>query len=159
MAYFRVEHRIGVPAPPHVVWEVISNLAGWAGWNPLYVKAEGQLRIGGQLTIHERWPSTGREDVIQPKVVDWVPDNQILWRLPAFRGWVQRLRYIEIDKLTDEGCIFSNGEDWSGFFTRYVPAARRREMYDGFTAFGEAVREQSVRLWKDRGGNPILEAL
>ena len=154
MARFRIEHRLGVAAPPQVVWQVVSNLEGWPGWNPLYVKADGVLRIGTQLTITQTLKGLP-DTVIQPTIVDWVPDNQILWRLSG--GLLQRLRYIEIDKLSDEGCIFSNGEDWSGLLAGLIPVELRKALRRGYEALGEAVRDQSLKLWKEQGGSPTSE--
>jgi hypothetical protein len=156
MARFRIEHRLGVAAPAPVVWQVVSDLERWPDWNPLYLKAEGALRIGTQLTLTQALE--GRPTVlIQPTIVDWVPDAQILWRLSQNRGFIQRLRYIEIDKLTDEACIFSNGEDWSGLLTPLIPADLKKALRAGFTAFGEAVRDQSLKLWNAQGGAPTSE--
>jgi hypothetical protein len=139
-----------------VVWQVVSNLEGWPGWNPLYVKADGVLRIGTQLTITQTLKGLP-DTVIQPTIVDWVPDNQILWRLSERGGLVQRLRYIEIDKLSDEGCIFSNGEDWSGPLAGFTPGELRRALRAGYEAMGEAVRDQSLKLWQSQGGKPTSE--
>jgi hypothetical protein len=152
-AGFRIEHRLGVPVPDTVVWEVISDLGRWSEWNPLYVKAEGQLRIGERLTLTQALPDRER-DVITPFIVDWVPNAQILWRLSQQGGFIKRLRYLEIDKLSDDGCIFSNGEDWSGFMTRYVKSDLKRAMRAGFEAMGEAVKARSIALWQEQGGAP-----
>ena len=51
MPSFRIEHRLGIAVPAPVVWQVVSDLERWAEWNPLYIKAEGVLRIGTQLTL------------------------------------------------------------------------------------------------------------
>ncbi len=148
----RIEHRLGVPAPPEVIWRVISDLEGWSGWNPLYVKAEGALRIGSQLSLTER--IEGEHRVIAPTVVDWVPDTQILWKLSEMGGLVRRLRYLEIEKLTDEGSIFSNGEDWSGRFARFAGRGRIRLLRRAYEAMGHAVRERAIALWREEGGGP-----
>ena len=156
MPRFRIEHRLGIPVPAPVVWQVVSELEGWADWNPLYVKAEGTLRIGTQLTLTQALE--GRPTaLLQPTIVDWVPDNQILWRLTQNGGLIQRLRYIEIDKLTEEACIFSNGEDWSGLLAGLVPADVRKALRRGYEAMGEAVRDQSLELWQAQGGAPTSE--
>jgi hypothetical protein len=155
MARFRIEHRLGVPAPAPVVWQIVSDLERWSAWNPLYVKAEGVLRIGAQLRLTQALAGQGNE-IITPTIVDWVPDNQILWRLSG--GLLQRLRYIEIDKLSDEGCIFSNGEDWSGFMAGFVSREVRAALRAGYEAFGEAVRDQSLKLWQAQGGAPTSAA-
>jgi hypothetical protein len=138
------------------VWRVVSDLERWAEWNPLYVKAEGELRIGAQLTLTQALAERPTV-LIQPTIVDWVPDAQILWRLTQNRGFIQRLRYIEIDKLTDEACIFSNGEDWTGLLARFVAPELRRALRAGYEAMSEAVRDQALQLWKAEGGAPTSE--
>ncbi len=147
-AVFRIEHRLGIPAPAHVIWQVLGDLEGWGAWNPIYPKAEGRLTIGGRLVITEAMP--GSEPVeITPTVVDWVPDAQILWRMSQTFGLLKRLRYFEIDPLSDEGCIFSNGEDWYGRPARYVASAQRRGMREGFEAMGEALKARVLAVWRE----------
>ena len=46
-----VEHRIGVQAPAEIVWEVVSEFETWTHWNPLYRRAEGQMKIGSALVL------------------------------------------------------------------------------------------------------------
>ena len=150
---FRIEHRLGIPAPAHAVWQVLADLEGWGGWNPLYPKVQGKLTIGGQLEITEAIP--GAEPVqITPTVVDWVPDAQILWRMSQTFGFLKRLRYFEIEALSEEGCIFANGEDWYGRPARYVPAARRRAMREAYEAMGEALRARAVAIWREGAPAP-----
>jgi hypothetical protein len=63
-------------------------------------------------------------------------------------GFLKRLRYLEIDPLSDEGCIFANGEDWYGRPARYVTSAQRRAMREGFAALGEALSARAVSVWR-----------
>ena len=153
MAAFRIERRLGIPAPIEVVWEVLSDLKTWSAWNPIYPEVKGVLRIAERLQVTEALPDL-EPVAITPTVVDWVPDAQILWRLSEGRGFVKRLRYMELEKLSDHGCIFSNGEDWSGGLTRWVGADRRRASRQGFAAMGQALSDQAVALWRERGGAP-----
>jgi len=146
-AIFRVEHRLGIPAPAEAVWKVLADLEGWGAWNPLYPRIEGALRIGDQLAVTEAIPGHDPAE-IAPTIVDWVPDAQIIWRSSQSFGFLKRLRYFEIDKLSDEGCIFSNGEDWYGRPARYVSPGRRRAMRQGFEAMGEAIRARALAVWR-----------
>ena len=130
---FRVEHRIGAPAPASVIWEVLSDLPGWSAWNPIYAKVDGQLRIGAKLEVHETFEGAPKK-VITPTVVDWVPDAQILWTLSEAGGMIRRIRYIEIDTFEESasGCIVSNGEIWQGLVGQRVGKRIRHRLRRGF---------------------------
>ena len=41
----KLERRIGINAPDEIVWELLSDVPGWATWNPLYPRAVGEIRI------------------------------------------------------------------------------------------------------------------
>ncbi len=150
MAY-RVEHRIGVAAPPDVIWEVLADLPGWTAWNPLYAKAEGRLLIDAKLTLEQRLQGEAPR-TIEAQVVDWVPNGQIHWRETSFLRSVTR--YLEIEKLTDEGCIFSNGVLVEGALARYATRRSRARLRGGFAAMGEAMKTRAEAVAAGRAEPP-----
>jgi hypothetical protein len=102
----------------------------------------GALRIGAQLELDLALP--GRPvQVIRPVILDWVPNDQIHWRLTMVGGLVKTTRYIEIEALTETGCIFSNGELFSGLLGPTVARRMARDIRAGFTAMGEAVKARA----------------
>jgi hypothetical protein len=130
---FKIEHRVGVSASSKAVWDVLSDLSRWSEWNSVYPEVHGLLRIQQKLAIGEAFP--GQPDrVIRPTVVDWVPNEQILWALSEMNGLVKRIRYIEIDHLRDQdqGCILSNGEVYDGWLGPRVGKTRRQWLRKGF---------------------------
>lgn len=127
-----------------MVWEVLGQIEQWPQWQTLYPSVTGALRIGAPLSLEEQLPGTEARP-LQASVVDWTPDTLIHWRAKSSGGLIKRTRYFEIEKLTDTGCIFSNGELYDGFMTRYVPRARRRAIRAGFEAFGEALKTEVAR--------------
>jgi hypothetical protein len=154
---FRLENRIGVATPPHVIWEVIEDLPAWRRWNPFYTDAQGRFGFGETLTLTMSLP--GREpQVIRPVVSDWTPGELVHWNLKLFNGLVRTTRYIEIEKLTETGCIFSNGEIFHGLLSRYVPPKLRRAVRQGFNAMGEAVKREAEARYVAAGGEPAAEA-
>jgi hypothetical protein len=155
-AVFRIENRLGVQVPAKVVWGVLSDLQHWGEWCPIYPEVQGEIAYGTQLTVTERLPGL-EPQVITPTVLDWEPDAQIIWRLSQSWGFLKRVRYFEIDVLSDEGCIFSNGEDWYGRPARYVSPARRRAMREGYEAMGEALRARALAVWRAEGGTPTSD--
>ena len=150
---FRIEARLGIPAPQLVVWEALADLEAWADWNPFYPQVEGQLRIGAPLVLTEA-PVGHEPSVVRATVVDWTPELQILWRASERYGMIQRLHYLEIDKLTDDACVISNGEDWYGRLAPFVGRPRRRAIRAGLEAMNEAIRDRAIARWRDQGGAP-----
>lgn len=144
---FRVEHRIGVPAPAPVIWQVLSDLPGWTHWNPIYPRIEGELRIGARLEVHEVFEGAAAK-VIRPTVVDWVPDAQILWTVTEAGGFIRRVRYIEIDTFEESasGCVLSNGELWQGMVGSRVGKHIRWRLRAGFEAFNNAVAARVAKV-------------
>ena len=139
MAGVKLEHRIGIQAPPEAIWEVLADIQNWSSWNPLYTKADGVLRIGAQLTLElalaGRAPQT-----IRPVILDWIPNEQIHWRLTALGGLVRTTRFLEIEKLTETGCIFANGEVFDGLLGPSAVRSLRGSVKSGFAAMSEALK-------------------
>jgi hypothetical protein len=148
---FRIEHRIGVAASPDTIWGLISDLEGWSQWNPLYTEVEGRLSIGQKLKISEAAPGGGAR-IIAPTIVDWEPPAQILWREDG--GLMSRtVRYLEIEALSETGCIFSNGAVFHGLLGEHAAKSQRGAIYRGYEALGEAVKRESEARWaSERAG-------
>ena len=145
---FRIEHRIGVAASAEVIWEIISDLEKWPSWNPIYPQAQGRLAIGETLKLTEALP--GRPPrAIAPVVVDWEPQAQILWRHDA--GFQSRsVRYLEIESLSETGCIFANGAFFHGMLGEQAAKNARRSIHAGFEALGEAVKTLAEQRWREQ---------
>jgi hypothetical protein len=141
---FRIEHRLGVPASTLAVWEVLGDVENWPKWQALYPEVKGALRIGGTIDAMEALPNAPPR-AIRPVIADWTPESDIHWKTANTGGMIKLTRYFEIEKLTDTGCIFSNGQLFDGFMTRYVAPARKRLYRDAFQAFGEALRDEVMR--------------
>lgn len=149
----RVEHRIGIHAPVETIWEILYDVERWHEWNPLYTKAEGAIRTGGQLTL-----TLALEDeaprVIRPVVYEWVPHDQIHWRLNMMGGLVSNTRFLELEKLDTASTIFSNGELIGGLLGPTVARRMGRKIYRGFQAMSEALKARAEAQWRAEGGAP-----
>jgi hypothetical protein len=143
----KIEHRFGVRAPAHVIWDAISDLGAWQEWNPLYPRANGVLRIGAQLDLDLAIPGQ-KLRTIRPVILDWVPNDQIHWRLSILGGLIKSTLYIEIEALTETGCIFSNGELFRGRFASVVLRRMTKDIRRGFAAMGEAVKARAEAAYE-----------
>jgi hypothetical protein len=142
----KIEHRIGVQAPADVIWSFVSDVVGWPAWNPLYPAASGVLAFGSMLTLDLALPGEPPR-TIRPVVSDWTPNEQIIWKDKGFL--VTSTRYIEIERLGEANCIFSNGEIFEGFGLRWFSRGRRRALKAAFAGLGEAVQAKAEALWRD----------
>jgi hypothetical protein len=154
---YKLEHRLGIKAPAHVVWEIVSDLSTWHEWNPLYTQAKGVVGFGELLTLTLALPGQ-KPRVIRPRVLDWAPDEAIHWKLSMLMGLVDTTRYLEIEKMSDTGCIFSNGEIFDGPLGPMVAKRMKRAIREGFAAMGEALRDRAEARWRAVSGEPTSAA-
>jgi hypothetical protein len=148
-AGFRIEHRVGVQAPADVIWEVISDLPSWAAWNPLYPKAAGDIHIGSVLELTLALPGQAPQE-IRPTVLEWVPNEQLHWRLTMLGGLVRTIRYLEIETMAAESCIVSNGEILGGLIGPRVGKRMGRNIHRAFVEMNEALKARAEALWQTR---------
>lgn len=148
---FRIEDRIGVQAPADVIWDVVQHLPGWAEWNPVYPRAEGEIRIGNVLSFDLALPGQGTQ-AIKATVLDWVPGEQLHWQLRMMGGLIKTLRYIEITPLSDQGCVVDNGEIFGGLMGPSLGKRMRGPIRRGFQAMNEALKERAEAEWAKRKG-------
>lgn len=149
----KIEHRVGIQAPSDTIWDLVYDLSTWKDWNPLYVEASGDVRIGSTLTLKMALPGD-EPTVIRPTVLEWVPREQLHWRLKLMGGLVSNTRYIEIEQIESASCIVSNGEIFGGFLGPNVAKRLGRKVWRGFEAMDLALKEAAEARWRAEGGAP-----
>ena len=145
----KLEHRVGVQAPGEIVWEILADVANWPQWTGMYTQAAGVIGFGERLTLTVALPGL-KPETIQPRIVDWGPVEAIHWRSSAMGGWVAAIRYLEVEVMSETGCIFSNGELFQGLLSSRIPRTRRIALRDAFTTLGETLRDKAEALWRER---------
>ncbi len=147
---FRIEHRIGVAAPPSEVWELVYDLEGWKDWTGLYSEARGKISIGE--TLHFISQIGGRPPMsVEGVVFDWVPEAQLAWRT-KMPGRIRTLRYVEIEKLSETSCVLSNGDYYSGLGTVLMDKALRRDIRASFQRMNENAKRIVEARFIEKGG-------
>jgi hypothetical protein len=102
------------------------------------------VRIGSTLDLDLALPGR-KTQRIRPVILDWIPNEQIHWRVTALGGLVRAVRFLEIEKLTDTGCIFANGEVFDGTLGPMVARSLRGSARSGFAAMSEALKARVER--------------
>lgn len=138
----RIEHRVGVKATAERIWTYLGDLTTWSSWNPIYPEAVGTIGIGQSLMLRETVPGLPPRQ-ISPQVVDWIPNEQIVWKLTTTQLLSSSVRYIEIEELNPGACVVSNGEIFSGILGEQYARRWRRQLKAGCEQLGEALRAVS----------------
>jgi hypothetical protein len=144
-----LEARVGIQAPAHVIWDVLYDLDSWSQWNPMYPKAAGAIRIGETLKLTVAVPGQPPQE-IAPTVLEWVPNEQLHWKLSMLGGFIKSTRFIEIETLADESCIVSNGELFSGLMGPSLAKRMGGSITRGFREMNEALKARAELLWQRR---------
>jgi hypothetical protein len=76
----QISATIQISAPPARVWEVLTDLARYPQWNPLFREASGQVAAGARLTLKSVHPANGRLMTVRPKVLVAEPARELRWR-------------------------------------------------------------------------------
>lgn len=142
----RIEDRIGIQAPAEVIWEIVYDLPRWSEWNPTYPHAEGEIRIGQIITAKLALPDQPLQE-LKPKILDWVPNQQLHWQLSFMGGMIRTLRYIEIETLADQSCVVDNGEIFGGLMGPSLGRRMGRTVQRGFKAMNEALKARAEAHW------------
>ena len=145
----RIEHRVGIATPPEVVWDLLYDLRGWSRWNPLYPEASGDIHIGQALDVTVAVPGE-KPQTIHPVVLEWVPNEQLHWKVTALGGLVKTVRYIEIEQLAERSCVVSNGEIFGGLLGPNVTRRLGGRIYKGLLQMSEALKAEAEARWKER---------
>lgn len=146
-----LEARIGIQAPAAVIWEVIYDLDRWSQWNPLYPQAAGAIRIGEKLKLTVAIPGEPPRD-IEPVVLEWVPDEQLHWKLSMLGGFIRSTRFVEIEALAEASCIVANGEIFAGLMGTSLARRLGGKITRGFREMNEALKGRAEALWQARQG-------
>jgi hypothetical protein len=148
----KLEHRLGVKAPAAVIWEILADVPAWPQWTTIYSRASGVIGFGERLKLELALPGQPPQ-AIEPVIFQWEPNEVIHWRMKSMAGLIENVRFLEIETLSETGCIFSNGEIYGGLMGPSGSAVKqRRVIRRGFTALGEALRDRAEALWRERGG-------
>ena len=61
------------------VWAVLSDLASYPRWHPVFLSVTGQLAAGSTLTITTTHPTSGRTITGKVKVLTVEPGTELRW--------------------------------------------------------------------------------
>lgn len=132
----KIETRIGIQASVDAIWEVITDLPGWDGWNPVETGVSGAIAFGGEIALTEAIEGLPPRQTVA-RVGEWQPYAQLVWM--ENRGlWFRSMRYFEIEELEPGRCIAANGFLFTGLRGELFFDKNRKHLRHAANAVAEA---------------------
>ena len=139
---FRIEQRLGIQTSSDRIWEILSALDSWHGWNPIYPDIKGELGFGEAVRLTEAMPGQPQREVVG-RIASWTP-LELLHITSRESMFCDAVRFFEIDSLPGgEGCIFSAGIMLQGFGAKSAGKRLGRSFKLGFATLGEALKAKA----------------
>ena len=137
---FCPEHTIEIRASIDKVWGIIANFNAWQGWNPLYVKSEGNLALGESIhfavALPGLKPHEGSASVISLQV-----NKQVRYQMLSGGGLVKATRYIELTETEPGFCRVTNGEIMGGLLGPVLYLLVGKRVRQGLAGMNEALKD------------------
>jgi hypothetical protein len=130
---------IQIDATPAQVWAVLTDLASYPQWNPLFPEASGELTAGSRISLKSR-PSSGRPMTIRPRIVTVRPAAELRWvaSLPGIIGGEHAFVLIG----ADGGTRLQQSETFRGVLASFARKAIAGAEAD-FRALNEAIKSRA----------------
>lgn len=134
-----------IPAPPEAVWEVLTDFAAYAEWNPFMNRVEGAPQVGSKLRVHMS-PPGGRGVTFRPTVLVAVPGRELRWLgTLGVRGLFDGEHFFTLTVDGKGGTRLTQGETFSGVLVALMRGSVSGADA-GFEAFNRALTQRVQAL-------------
>ncbi len=139
---------IGIGAPASDVWEVISDLDGWAEWNPV-MKVAGGLAPGNSIRVTVAAPG-GKPVSFEPEIVDVDEGREFRWRLRKFLGLFDSEHGFRIVPEDVGRCRFEQFEEFRGLLGEVMYKRQLKALETGFQAMNRMLKREAEKRARER---------
>ena len=146
MKSLHVEISIGAPAS--VVWSVISDLEGWASWNPV-MKASGNLARGERLDVTIGAPGS-QGILLNPKVVMLDDGKEFRWRVRKMLGLFDAEHGFRVVPEDTGRCRFEQFEVFRGILGSMTYSRQSKALNTGFVAMNRMLKRESEKRAREQ---------
>jgi hypothetical protein len=131
---------IEIAAPPEQVWAVLTDLASYPQWNPLFRKVSGQLSPGSRITLSSTHPVNGRIMTVKAKVLAAESPTELRWvsSLPGIMTGEHSFTLAP----ADGGTRLVQAETYRGLLS-HLSAKTASRFQASFDALNEAIKQQA----------------
>jgi hypothetical protein len=134
---------IEIAATPERVWAVLTDLASYPQWNPVFREAAGQVAVGNRITLTSTQPVTGHTMTVKVKVLTAEPATELRW-VSSVLGLMTSKRSFTLSP-ANGGTWLMQTQTYRGLFTRFPPKTVSR-IQTSFDAINQAIKQRAEDL-------------
>jgi hypothetical protein len=142
-----IQTEIIIDAPASTVWTLLTDLPGYADWNPFIVRSEGQVVPGARLRNTMR--NGDRDITFTPRVLHVEPGQRFEWLGHLWiKGLFDGRHTFEVKALGPNRCQLTQGEHFSGLLSGLILRQIGSDTRQQFVAMNQALKaraEEQVR--------------
>jgi hypothetical protein len=136
----KISATIDIAAPPEQVWAVLTDLASYPAWNPVFREASGQPIAGNTITITSTNPQTGHTMTVKVKVLAAEPATELRWASSVLG--LMRSEHSFLLSRTSGGTRLEQTQTYRGMYTRFPPRTINR-IQASFEAINQAMKQRA----------------
>jgi hypothetical protein len=106
-------HTTEVDAAADGVWSLLEDLPGYAGWNPVYTRASGDVRPGAEVRLTVQLPGM-KPTHAKATVAAAVPGQRLVLRSAMLGGLIKADRSFALSPLGSGRCTLVGSETFHG---------------------------------------------
>ena len=138
----KLHTQIEINATPERVWQVLTDFAAYAEWNPFITEAEGTAIVGNRLEIRMN-PPGGRAATFRPTLTQVQAPERMEWLGKLlFKGLFDGRHRFEIEA-TSDGTNFIQSEEFTGVLVPLLAKSLDGPTREGFESMNRAIKEQA----------------
>jgi len=141
---------IEIDASPAEVWAVLTDLDGYADWNPFVVCSTGTVAVGERL-VNRLSPPGGKAMTFKPTVTVVAEDRTFEWlgRLLVPGIFDGRHRF-ELAPTGSGGTRLTHTEHFRGVLVPFMRSSLDTQTLAGFEAMDEALKARAEQVVRNR---------
>ena len=134
---------IDINATPEAVWQVLTDLDGWADWNPFITSSVGKAAVGEELS-NRMEPPGGKAMTFKPEVtvVDEASTFEWLGKLGVTGVFDGRHRF-QLEATPSGGTHLVHTEHFTGVLVRFMRKSLDTTTKSGFEAMNVALKARA----------------
>ncbi|MBB5021947.1 SRPBCC domain-containing protein [Desulfurispira natronophila] len=148
----QIETSVDIQATPQQVWQVLTDFAGYAQWNPFMVSIDGKAKVGSRLQVRLQLDAN-RQMPISPKILELDAPYRLLWQGRFLLPGTFTARHIfEITPLDEGRCNLSQREEFIGLLVPFFRRSLGQTTKDGLEAMNQALATEVQQRFKEGEG-------